>query len=589
MRRLICFFILLAPACSASAQNNAAVHPNILIILTDDQGWGDLSVNGNRQLRTPNIDQLASDGTTLDRFFVCPVCSPTRAEFLTGRYFPRTGVSGVSRGAERMDIDEQTIADMLQSAGYRTGAFGKWHNGTQYPYHPNARGFDEYYGFCSGHWGHYWSPLMDHNGEIVQGDGFIIDDLTDHAMDFIRSRGDKPFFCYVPFNTPHSPMQVPDEYWERHESQELNQRGTEASKEIIDHTRAALAMCENIDWNVGRLLATLQEEGVADDTIVIYFSDNGPNGHRWNGGMKGMKGTTDEGGVRSPFFIRWPGKIQAGRVVPQIAGAIDLLPTLAELVGIQRTGSAALDGMSLKPLLLNESADWPDRMIVSHWNKGLSVRSQRFRLDNDGQLFDMVNDSDQTQNVAGEFADVTAALTSERRRYEQTVLTEYLDEPRPFIVGHSSGRTTQLPARDATSTGAIKRSNRHPNSSHFTNWTSTKETIDWLVDVAESGVYSAEIKYTCRPENQGAVIRLEADAALGDAHVQAPAKAFESEMLGHKEDRYLRREGFEQHWGTMNLGEISLRSGRGTLQLKAVSIPGDAAIDFRLLLLHRKE
>ena len=172
--------------------------PNIVIFLADDQGWGDLSCNGNKMLKTPNIDSLAKNGLRLDRFYVCPVCSPTRAEFLTGRYHPRTGVRGVSTGLERLNLDEKTIADSFKSAGYATAAFGKWHNGSQWPYHPNARGFDEYYGFTSGHWGEYMNPPLEHNGHPVRGKGFTVDDFTDHAIDFIEKNSRKPFLVYLP-------------------------------------------------------------------------------------------------------------------------------------------------------------------------------------------------------------------------------------------------------------------------------------------------------------------------------------------------------------------------------------------------------
>ena len=208
-------FVPSSPCCRLQRLAAPAARPNIVIILADDQGWGDLSVNGNSNLSTPRIDSLAKDGALLERFYVCPVCSPTRAEFLTGRYHPRGGVHGVSTGGERLNLDEKTIGDTFKAAGYATGAFGKWHNGTQYPYHPNARGFDEFYGFCSGHWGIYFDPPLEHNGKLVQGKGFIIDDLTDHAMKFIEKNKRRPFFCYVPFNTPHSPMQVPDRFYRK--------------------------------------------------------------------------------------------------------------------------------------------------------------------------------------------------------------------------------------------------------------------------------------------------------------------------------------------------------------------------------------
>ena len=199
-----------------------------------------------------------------------------------------------------MDVDEQTIADVFKSAGYTTAAFGKWHNGMQYPYHPNGRGFDYFYGFCSGHWGNYFDPMLERNGQLTTGKGFLVDDLTNNAIKFIEQHRKQPFFVYLPYNTPHSPMQVPDEFWNRFQEKELRMHHRDGEeKENPLHLRAALAMCENIDWNVGRLLKKLDELDLTNDTIVVFFHDNGPNGARWNGEMKGRKGSTDEGGVRS--------------------------------------------------------------------------------------------------------------------------------------------------------------------------------------------------------------------------------------------------------------------------------------------------
>src|ERR1044071_6899395 len=225
LRAVLVFASFLFVAASPAAP--APGRPNVVILLADDQGWGDLRISGNTNLQTPNIDALARAGACLDRFYVQPLCSPTRAEFLTGRYHPRTGVRGVSTGLERMNADEITIAQPLRGRGYRTGAFGKWHNGSQWPYHPNARGFEDYYGFTSGHWGEYFNPPLEHNGQPVRGKGFITDDLTDHALAFIEQNKAKPFFCYVPYNTPHSPFCVPDEYWQHFEKDPIRQRGND--------------------------------------------------------------------------------------------------------------------------------------------------------------------------------------------------------------------------------------------------------------------------------------------------------------------------------------------------------------------------
>ena len=482
----------------ASAQTSFAAGPrngpNVVVILTDDQGWGDLSMNGNTNLSTPNIDSLARDGASFDRFFVCPVCSPTRAEFLTGRYHPRSGVYSTSAGGERIDLEEMTIADTFKAAGYATGAFGKWHNGMQYPYHPNGRGFDEYYGFCSGHWGDYFSPPLEHNGRIVQGEGFCIDDFTDKAMAFMDANHDKQFFAYLAFNTPHSPMQVPDRWWDKFKEKKLVVHNREPKRENLGHIRCALAMCENIDWNVGRILKKLDQLEIADNTIVVYFCDNGPNGVRWNGGMKGRKGSTDEGGVRSPLLIRWPGYVRPGKKVPQIGAAIDLLPTLADMCGVKVASQKRLDGRSLWPLLGKTVAHW-DREIVSHWRNRVSVRTQHFRLDHQGKLYDMQLDPGQYKDVSARHPKVVARLTTARDEYKRNVLSGYDKDDRPFLIGHADYIFTQIPARDGQAHGNIQRSNRFPNCSFFCNWTGLDDKITWQAEVGASGTYEVEIHY----------------------------------------------------------------------------------------------
>ena len=249
---------------SAAAQGK---RPNVVIFVADDAGWGDYSHSGNRQLRTPNIDSIARDGAALDRFFVCAVCAPTRAEFLTGRYHSRAGVRGVSTGQERLNRVERTLADAFKAGGYSTGCFGKWHNGSQWPYHPNARGFDEYYGFTSGHWGEYFDPPLEHNGRPTRGKGYIADDFTTRALGFIEQHRDKPFLCYIPFNTPHSPWAVPAEYWQRFKDKPINQRATDPAREQVDQTRCALAMMENLDDNVGRVLHRLDALNLTTNKI----------------------------------------------------------------------------------------------------------------------------------------------------------------------------------------------------------------------------------------------------------------------------------------------------------------------------------
>ena len=265
MRSAVSLFVLLLASALSAAEK-----PNIIVFLTDDQGWGDLSSNGNTNLATPYIDSIGEKGATLDNFYVCAVCAPTRAEFLTGRYHPRTGVSGVSQGEGRINQDEILMPEVFKAAGYATGAFGKWHNGTQSPYHPNDRGFDEFYGFTSGHWGAYFSPPLDHNKKKIKGNGYVVDDFTDRAIEFIQSNRDQPFFCYVPYNTPHSPMIIDDQWFEKFANTDPEMKFHDEKREDINMTRAALAMVENIDWNVGRILETLEELELTD--IASFFS-----------------------------------------------------------------------------------------------------------------------------------------------------------------------------------------------------------------------------------------------------------------------------------------------------------------------------
>ena len=588
------FVLLTAPAFLLNSQEAEATlqsptryqndKPNIIVILSDDQGWGDLSINGNTNIETPHIDSLAQSGARFENFYVCPVSSPTRAELLTGRYHPHSNVYSTSTGGERMDLDETTIAEVFKSAGYKTAIFGKWHNGMQYPYHPNARGFDEFYGFASGHWGNYFSPMLEHNGKIVQGNGYIINDLTDHAMKFMENNRNNPFFLYLPYNTPHNPLQVPDRWWKKFEDKTLKMRHRNPEKENVLRTKAVLAMCENIDWNVGRLLDKLQKLDLAANTIVLYFCDNGPNGWRWNGGMKGKKGSTDEGGVRSPLFISWPGVIQPDTRINKIAGAIDLLPTLADLAGIPAETSKPVEGISLEPLLFKNEDSWNKRLLYTHWKGRISVRSQNYRLDNEGKLFNISKDRGQQYDISGQEPELTNLLKDSLTRWEQETVVEIDENSRPFTIGHPDFNYTQLPARDGKPHGNIRRDRGSPNCSWYTNWTDTQDKITWNVEVLAEGDYKAELYYTCPRKDLGAVIEL----SLGPNKITGKiTQAHDPPLRGMEYERVRLPEYYVKSFMPMNLGTVHLDKGKGTLTLKALDIPGDQAIDFRLLMLER--
>ncbi|MEM9160360.1 MAG: arylsulfatase [Verrucomicrobiota bacterium] len=560
--------------------------PNIIVILTDDQGWGDLSISGNTALDTPNIDRLAREGASFDRFYVAAVCSPTRAEFLTGRHHIRSGVYATSEGGERVNPDETMISEVFQRAGYKTAAFGKWHSGMQYPYHPNARGFEEFYGFCSGHWGNYFSPMLERNGQMVSGKGFVVDDFTERAMEYIEENKDESFFVYLPYNTPHSPMQVPDRWWNKFKDLELTQDHPRKSREKTGHTRAALAMCENIDWNVGRLMDKLEELGIADNTIVIYFCDNGPNGDRWNGGMRGRKGSTDEGGVRSPFFFRWPAKVKAGMEIPQICSAMDILPTLAEVSGITKMDTKPLDGISFAKLLAGDDSDWEDRALVNHWNRKVSVRTQRYRLDDQGNLYDMAQDHGQTTAINETAPEVLKRLTKVADDFREEMFPGYGLEfdDRPFVIGHPDAKITQVPARDGKGHGNIKRSNRWPNDSFYTNWISVDDYITWDCEVGKTGDYRVEIFYTCPERDVGSTFELSFRGKTLEGKI---VEAHDPPLTGMEWDRYERMESYVKDFKRADFGTIRLKKGDGTLKLRALDMPGSQVMDFRLMLLTR--
>lgn len=591
----------------ALAASLRAAPPNVVVFLADDAGWGDYAFSGNTQIATPNIDSIAKGGVSLDRFYVCPVCSPTRAEFLTGRYHPRGGVKGVSTGQERLDLDEKTIADAFKASGYATGCFGKWHNGSQWPYHPMARGFDEYFGHTAGHWGEYFDAPLEDKGRMIRTRGYIVDVCTERALDFIDRSKDRPFFCYIPFTTPHSPWAAPEKDWARFKGKAITQRATSPDLEVLDETRCAYAMLENQDWNVGRVLERLRRHGVADNTILVYFSDNGPNSHRWTGGMKGKKGQTDEGGVRSVCYIAWPAKLPAGRTVTQIAGAIDLLPTLTALAGVTRVGGKSLDGRDLTPLLTGAGGDWPERLIFSTWGGNVSARSQTHRLDNQGNLYDMIADPGQTipvndqdpalaerlqqavaawrKEVLGASAPVAAknpgkgkAKAGDRGKGNRNAV-----DPRPIPVGYREFPITLLPARDGEPLGGVQRSSGAPNCSYFVNWTSQDDRMVWLLDVNTAGEYAVSIDYTCPEADAGSTIEL----SFQDARLTGLVTPFWDPPLYTNQDTLPRPAGESQmkDFRSLDLGKIKLPQGRGPLTLRALNIPGRSVMDVRRVTL----
>ena len=558
--------------------------PNIVIILADDQGWGDLSMNGNKNIRTPNIDGLAKQGAQFSRFYVAPLCAPTRAGLLTGRYHYKAGVYGVSQNQEFMNLDERTLADIFKAAGYRTGIFGKWHNGSQYPFHPNGRGFDEFYGFSSGHYANYFNTTLDHNGNEVKSKGYITDDLTNKAIKFIEKNKESPFLCYLPYNSPHTPFQVPDVFYDPVHARGISMYARDSILEEKDKTISALAMCENIDWNVGKVLKKLDELKLSDNTIVIYMSDNGPNAWRWNGDMKGRKGGVDEGGVRVPFIIRWPKHIAQGLVVKQSAAYIDILPTLADFAQVSTAACKPPDGLSLKPLLTGQNPIWPDRFLFSAINKKRSVRKGSY-LAMEGELYNLQNDPDQRYNIAKTNPVIYRSLNDTLQRWYSDVIKN-IDSVRWHPVGYSEFPLSVLPSQDAD---LHRHGNSHlsysapaPNSSWITNLDNIDSYASWDVDIHTSGSYEVSMYYTASSETIGSAFEITFRSNKLSGIIR---EAFDP-PLNPNFDRVKRElESYEKEFKLLKIGIMKLEKGQGKLILHPTSMKGNRMMDVKSLRL----
>ena len=359
-----------------------ARRPNVVLFLTDDQGYGDLAYHGNLHCRTPNMDALVRQAVEFVDFHVSPVCSPTRASLMTGRYHLRTGVTDVFGASSNMRTEEVTIAEALRPAGYATAVFGKWHLGDEKPHRPMDQGFDESLVFKGAALRKYFDPPVLYNGEPKPVKGYCTDIFVDYAIDFIRRNQSRPFFLYLPTNLIHTPLQVAAEY-----SAPFKALG------LDDKTAAIYGMLKNVDDNLGRLRAALTELGLDDNTLFIFTSDNGPCAgsvtlQRFMAGLHGLKGTPFENGIRTPCFMRWPKGFECSGRIGRLAAHIDIMPTILDACSAAKPEGVKWDGTSLMPLLRNPAADWPDRTLFFQWDGGptphrgmaYAARSQRYKL-----------------------------------------------------------------------------------------------------------------------------------------------------------------------------------------------------------------
>lgn len=542
MIRALLFTLLLLAGGLHGPHLFAAERPNVVLIMTDDQGIGDLSLHGNPVLKTPNIDQIAQSGARMTRFYVSPVCAPTRASLLTGRYYYRTGVVDTYVGRAMMHGDEVTLAEILGKAGYRTGIFGKWHLGDCYPMRPQDQGFQEVLVHRGGGIGqpsdppggdHYFDPYLEHNGKLVRQKGYVSDVITDAAMNFIEKADRKPFFVYLPFNAPHTPLEVADSYVEPYLKADLSpenfpKQGFPWKQTQLNATQRVYGMVKNIDDNVGRLLKKLEEKKLRDNTIVIFLTDNGPQQERYKMGFRGLKGSVFEGGIRVPFFLSWPAKIKAGIRVDDQAANIDVVPTLLSLCGVERGEGPPLDGRSFAPVLTQPNTRLVGRTLFAQWHRGdmpeqgraFAAIGPRYKLvqplgvqpgsnikNAPLMLFDLFDDPGEQKDVAQEYPVIVADL---KKKYDEWF--DSVRKERGFkapIIGIGSDRepTTTLTRQDW----------RGPRA----GWTPTS-IGHWEVEVLKAGPYRIHLWFAPTKQVGSVTIRLNGKAVTRE--VPAGAK-----------------------------------------------------------------
>ncbi|MEO0447761.1 MAG: arylsulfatase, partial [Verrucomicrobiota bacterium] len=478
--------------------------PNVVIVITDDQGYPDIGAHGNPIIKTPHLDQLWGESVRLEDYHVAPTCSPTRAGFLTGRWTNRTGVWHTIMGRSMLRENEVTLAQHLKEGGYATGRFGKWHLGDNYPFRPEDRGFEEVLRHGGGGVGQtpdYWdNAYFDgsyfHNGVAVPVKGFCTDVYFEYAKAFIKTQKEagKPFFAYITTNAPHGPMHAPERYQKLY-------------PELSEKDQSYYGMISNIDDNVGALRAYLEEEELAENTIFIFTTDNGSVGTKlYDANMRGGKGSEYDGGHRVPFFCYWPAGELEQRVVTQLSGHVDVVPTILDLCGVDSAPhSPSMDGVSLRRLLEGRAKSWPDRILVTDsqrvkdpikWRKSSTMRGP-WRLINGEQLYHVKNDPKQAKDVASDHPEVVQEL---RDFYDAwwADLEPSFSIPAKIILGNDAENPSRLTSHDWITVGSTPWNQGHVRSGLDKEGTQGF----WYVQVERGGEYEVELRRWPREAKQ---------------------------------------------------------------------------------------
>ncbi|MGJ8681883.1 arylsulfatase [Paraglaciecola sp.] len=582
MRKLMLMIVLSTLIIGCSQQSNTSPsqksrpnQPNIVFVITDDQGYGDLSINGNPILKTQNIDALARESVNLNDYHVAPTCSPTRAALLTGHWTNRTGTWHTIMGRSMLRENEITIADLLKANGYQTAMFGKWHLGDNYPYRPMDRGFEHAYyhggggvGQTPDYWNNaYFDGSYFKNGVAEKAKGYVTDVFFEQAIQYIEKakEKDQPFFTYISTNAPHGPMHAPEEYAAKYANQGL----TTSQQHFF-------GMIHNIDDNVQKLRNYLDENNLTDNTIFVFTTDNGTAGGDkiFNAGMRGKKGSAFDGGHRVPFYLHWPkGGYSEQQVVDTITSYVDIVPTLLEMTGAQKPDSLKFDGKSIQPLMKGQEKTWSDRILVTDSQRVLnpikwrqsSVMTDQWRLINGKMLFDMYQDPGQKTDVASQHPEVVSRLTDFYDKWWDEIEPTF-GEPTAIYLGADEANPVDLTSHDWLGDNKAV-----PwNQMHIRKQLSEKDNQHkgyWWVNVVTAGKYKLELRRW--PE--------EADTAI---HADMIAG---KEVPGDRSFRAWEGLGFKANQASVKIGdseqissvkpsdkvisfEVQLKEGKGKLQ-----------------------
>ena len=506
--KILIYFILtfLLFSCNDKLDYN---YPNVILVITDDQGYGDIGYNGNPHIITPNLDKFASESIRFNNFNVSPVCAPTRSSLLTGRYSLRTGVTDTYNGGAIMSSNEITLAEILNKNNYKTGIFGKWHLGDNYPSRPSDQGFQESLIHLSGGIGQvgdftnyykgstsYFDPTLWLNNNQKKYDGYCSDVFTDEALKFIEKNKDNQFFCYLSFNAPHTPLQVPDKYVQMYEEIDptiINGDNLDMNKKNIQDAKKIYGMVTNIDENFGKLINRLDELKLKENTIVIFMTDNGPQQPRYVSNLRGLKSQVYNGGIKVPFYLNYPRIHDEGTDLDFFSAHIDVLPTITKLCNLPIPNDRKIDGIDLFDNKINKK----ERDFFSYWTrkspelyKNISLNNGNYKLVGntnynskieDFELYDLEEDPNESENLIVQEKSIGLEMKSRMDKiYDELINSKNLINKPRINIGNPNENPTFLNRNDASGQRGI--------------WSQNEVFGFWKVSIAP-GIYDFKFKY----------------------------------------------------------------------------------------------